>query len=593
MSLVARILSRMTGKPAKASGVRASYDAAQTTSENENHWANTDNYSANAAMDSGTRATLRDRSRYEADNNSYFRGLIETRACDLIGTGPRLQLSIPGDTDRSKAKQIERAYSRWARSVDFAEKLRILEKSGIRDGEGFAILTSNPRIPDRGLTAVTLDLRIYEAEQCSDPWDYGFDPLYTDGVRHDEQGNVTEYTFLKTHPGGVSLFKNWETQVIPGNAVLHWYRPYRPGQHRGVPELQAALPLFAQLRRYTLATLTAAETAAMLAGIMKSSGPIGDDAPTDESTFDKIPLSRGTLLTLPPGFDASQFKPEQPTGTYKDFKGELLNEIGRTIGVPFNVIAGNSSGYNYSSGRLDHQIYYRAIEVDRSRLRSAILDPVFRAWVQEAALANEIPAALPAWADWSWEWFFDGFTSIDPLKEANAERVSLGNGTMTLSEIYAAKGMDWEDSMRQRARENDLAHELGLTLAELAPTIPDEGEQVVPGVKAKRKQMPIQAEFDESKIKRDEDGKFGDGGAGGAASDAAKTPPSETSKKSSSESRKAAKEHSSKAKEAKSNGDNDVAKEHKKAERGYKKKADTQDAIDKANEEHGKKNCRD
>lgn len=478
MSLVGRILSRMAGKPGKGRGVRASYDAAQTTDENANHWAWTDNYSANASMDSATRATLRERSRYEADNNSYFRGLIETRASDLIGTGPRLQLSIPGDTDRSKAKQVERAYARWARSVNYAEKLRILEKSGIRDGEGFAVLTDNPRIPDRGLTSVTLDLRIYEAEQCSDPWDYGFDALYTDGVRYDDKGNVKEYTFLKNHPGGVSLFRNWETTTIPAASVLHWYRPYRPGQHRGVPELQAALPLFAQLRRYTLATLTAAETAAMLAGIMKSQAPIGDESPTDESTFDKIPLTRGTLLTLPPGFDASQFKPEQPTGTYKDFKGELLNEIGRCLGVPFNVIAGNSSGYNYSSGRLDHQIYYRGIEVDRSRLRIAVLDPVFRAWVQEAALANEIPAGLPAWAEWSWEWFFDGFTAIDPLKDANAESVSLSTGAMTLSEIYAAKGMDWEDALRQRAREQALARELGITANELPPVIPDVPEPV-------------------------------------------------------------------------------------------------------------------
>jgi hypothetical protein len=31
---------------------------------------------------------------------------------------------------------------------------------------------------------------------------------------------------------------------------------------------------------------------------------------------------------------------------------------------PFNVAAGNSSGYNYASGRLDHQTYFKAIRVD-------------------------------------------------------------------------------------------------------------------------------------------------------------------------------------------------------------------------------------
>jgi ABC-type branched-subunit amino acid transport system ATPase component len=32
---------------------------------------------------------------------------------------------------------------------------------------------------------------------------------------------------------------------------------------------------------------------------------------------------------------------------------------------PFNVAAGNSSGYNYASGRLDHQTYFKAIREGR------------------------------------------------------------------------------------------------------------------------------------------------------------------------------------------------------------------------------------
>jgi hypothetical protein len=35
---------------------------------------------------------LRERSRFERDNNSYCQGMTLTMAGDLIGTGPRLQL---------------------------------------------------------------------------------------------------------------------------------------------------------------------------------------------------------------------------------------------------------------------------------------------------------------------------------------------------------------------------------------------------------------------------------------------------------------------------------------------------------------------
>jgi lambda family phage portal protein len=461
---------------AKPRKMDAAFDNAQTSTENQNHWAMADALSANAAMDASTRATLRERSRYEAENNSYYSGLLKTLSDDLIGTGPRLQLTLPGDDDRKVAKSIERAFGRWLEAANIPEKLRLMHVARIRDGESFALIHNNPAVAEGRRTRVTLDIKLYEAEQVSDPWDWGTDPLYTDGIRYDSLGNVESYTFLKEHPGGVNSYFSWETMTIPASSVLHWYRPYRAGQARGVPELQSALGLFAQSRRYTLATLTAAETAAMLAGIMKSNAPPGNgsgDSEEDDSTFDKVPLTRGTLLTLPPGFDASQFKPEQPTGTYKEFKTELINEIGRGEGVPLNVILGNSSGYNYSSGRLDHLGYHRKHEVDRARLSSQVLNRLFTQWVDEASLVGDIPSMLPAFEEWSWQWFFDGFKSIDPLKDANADSVGLNNGTLTLAEVYSDKGMDWEDAMRQRAREMKLARGLGLTLPELAPVIPD------------------------------------------------------------------------------------------------------------------------
>jgi len=47
--------------------------------------------------------------------------------------------------------------------------------------------------------------------------------------------------------------------------------PWRPGDH-------AALPLFAQLRRYTLAVLAAAEAAADFAGILYTDAPANGEA---------------------------------------------------------------------------------------------------------------------------------------------------------------------------------------------------------------------------------------------------------------------------------------------------------------------------
>lgn len=453
--------------------LRAGYDSAQTDSQNSKHWQNADSYSANAGLDQSTRQVLRDRTRYESANNCYAGGISEQIAVDLVGTGPRLRLSIPGQ-DREVSRAVELAFSRWARASDFAEDLRLLSMGRINDGEGFALLISNPQLAVTGMTPVTLDLALYEAEQCSDPWDYGLDPKYTDGVRVDDYGNPVEYTFLESHPGGVKPFGSWKTRKIPAASVLHWWKPLRAGQTRGVPVLAKALPLFSQLRRYTLATLSAAELAAMLAGVLESDLPPDQGGPVSVEAMDEIELVRGALLTLPGGWKANQFKPEQPVSGYREFKSELLAEAGRSALVPRNLASGDSSAYNYSSGRLDHLPYQRVVRVERDRLRNRVIDRVFLAWVQEAALAGAIPPALPPVATWAWDWHWDGFDSIDPQKDAQTDQLELASGTTTLAEIYARKGQDWEEALRQRAREQALARELGLDAAPrpAAPTTP-------------------------------------------------------------------------------------------------------------------------
>ncbi len=59
-------------------------------------------------------------------------------------------------------------------------------------------------------------------------------------------------------------------------------------------------------------------------------------------------------------------------------------------------------------------------------------------------------------------WFWDGVEHVDPAKEANAQATRLANHTTTLAAEYARQGRDWEDELRQRAKEAALMRELGL-----------------------------------------------------------------------------------------------------------------------------------
>lgn len=461
--------------------LRAKVDAAETGPENQRHWAKADSLGPNAAYDELTRTRLRNRCRYEALNNSYAKGLVKQLAYDLIGTGPRPQVVIPGSPEN--AKLVEKRYVQWARRRRFAHKLRQLKRSSVRDGGGFAVIATNKRDD----FPVSMDLRLYEAEQCTTPLSLVMDGRrIVDGIEYDELGNPVLYHFLKYHPGETSLgtFRVEEFDNIPADLVLHYYEQDRFNQLHGIPELTASLPLFANMRRYTLATITAAEVAAMISGVMRTTGTTGAEATAVED-FSLHDLVRGSLLTLPEGHDAHQFKPEQPTTTYPDFKREILNETGRSVNAPLNIVSGNSSGYNFSSGRLDHLPYQRAIAIEREEVRTIVLDPVFAAWAKEAVMEPDYLPGLPDFEEWSWTWNWDGFDSIDPVKDAQADDLRLKNGTLTFKEVFAYYGQDDQEQLDQLELEvkefkrRGLVHPLdsAAMAAKNAPAQPAEREE--------------------------------------------------------------------------------------------------------------------
>ena len=453
--------------------IRARYDAAQTTDENERHWANADYLGPNTSALPATRRKLRSRARYEAqENNSYAKGMILTLANDLIGTGPRLQLLTK---DRAANQRVERSFGRWADEIGLAEKLRTMRVVKAVDGESFCMLGSNDRLEH----PVKLDVRPFEADYVETPCANLF-PAERQGIRFDEFGNPTAYYIFREHPGdgypAMQQLGDW----IDAKQIIHLFRCDRPGQQRGVTEIATALPLFAMLRRFTLATLAAAETAADFAAVMRTSANATTEAESlpKDGWFDAIPLEYRAMLTLPNGWDITQLKAEHPTTTYQMFKKEIINEIARCLNMPFNIAAANSADYNYASGWMDHQVYFRSVEVENSQWECRLLDRILRAWLDEAIL---IPGLLPMGVgpigDWDWGWFWDGPTHVDPLKEASAQATRLANFTTTLADEFAREGKDWAEQIDQIVRERTILRDNDLNFPGTQNVPPQQADQ--------------------------------------------------------------------------------------------------------------------
>lgn len=433
----------------RLNALNAAYDAAIDTEENRRHWRWADTNSAAAANSIEVRRKLRSRARYEClEANSFAKGICLTLMNDTINRGPTLQVQLQ---DTVVSRFVETEFKKWAKKIKLGAKLRTARLSKTVDGEIFILKTTNRKLK----TPVQLDIRLVEADQISTPgFVDGMKPDEVDGIIF-ENGNPVTYHMLKSHPGDPWQTQAWEKDDIDADDMIHLFRCERPGQVRGVPEVTPALPLFAMLRRYTLAVIQAAETAADFAAILKTTASeMGDSDFDDElSAFDSTPIDRGMMTALPRGYEMQQFKPEQPTTTYEVFRNAILNEIARCVHMPSNKARADSSSYNYSSGRLDHQTYYEAIAVERCDWEIEALDRIFEWWLDEAFMLSNYIVGVDAMDEIPHEWRWPPNKDVNPSEIADSNIKLIDAGLKTRRDYLFEQNIDPEEHAAQLARE--------------------------------------------------------------------------------------------------------------------------------------------
>lgn len=457
------------------------YDNATTTVENKRHWQNAKDNPPIVNNDPATRAKLRARARYEVANNCYAAGLCSTLATDTIGYVAPVPLVSTGDNKLNTF--LEGEWKTWSEApvVNLPEKLFTLDFSRRTDGESFQLsITDTDETENQ--TGYALNLVIIPQARVTDNTFFTRGEVETRTV--ERNGYQTQVSLLNDDGVVVNTLTGfphefWVSNVvdesrlirsnpiqISGRYMKQWFRPTYPGQYRGVCEIGAALGLFAQLRRFGLATLSAAEIAAMLTAILKTTLPMdGNDGPAPLAPFSTREFERNMITAMPDGWDLYQMKAEHPISNYEMFVNMVLREIGRLLDVPFGIVAGDHSKYNYSSARLDVTGYDERKKYDRSQLAIRNLNPLHREWILEVAKRRpDVEQAIKNGYGLSWK--YTNRPSIDPLKDAQVEDMRLRNGTTTYSEIYAFRGMDYREQFKQRQKENEEMAEFKLNFSD-------------------------------------------------------------------------------------------------------------------------------
>jgi len=457
-----KLVSGTRSRPAGRRILRGRYDAASMSPEAQRNFAAADALEANSAASPEIRAILRNRGRSELINNPYMDGQVQTLSGDTIGRGPRLRMRTPV---RGINTFIEREFAKWCKAVRIGSKLRLAAETVVSQGEVFEVMFNNPRLS----TAVTLDLKAFEADQVATPdmWIPNREEL-VDGIEFDRWGNPRYYHFLKRHPGDNRWLpiSSLDYDKIRADDVIHMFRARRPGQRRGIPRITSSLSLYPQRRDYRQSTLTAARIAAQWAILLEAQmdANTGDDS-IDIQGGTTLPIEHGEMTALPTGYKANQMKAEHPSTNYGTLDDKLIAEGARPLNMPSNIAKCDSSNYNYASGRLDHQTYDRSITIDQEDIELDVLDRLLVRWMDEAL---RIPGYLPYRTQFLIReeiphvWLWRRRPHVDPGKEAVAQKTRLESGTTTIGREIADLGEDFEDFADELIKEIEWFRSKGL-----------------------------------------------------------------------------------------------------------------------------------
>ncbi len=450
MGLISAIKGMFGGRSGRAQVVRivhdrhpihASYDAAQTTDYNRNHWAVADSYDADAANSKAVRSTLTKRSRYETENNGYAKGVNRTLANYEVGRGPklRLQTKLPAFN-----AMVQDQWVRWCKRVKLARKLRTAVKARAKDGEAFLLAKANGNLRH----PVKLDIVGIECEQCTST-----DLLFAqkgriDGIHFDDFGNPTAYDILPYHPGGQWTPIIEQAERVDARFVFHLFQEDRPNQHRAVPESSATLLTCGQSRRWREATLQAAENLADFSLFIKTKAD-PNNGPGQLLPFDTLEIQKGLMTALPADGDAFQPKAEQPGATYEGFLRTQVGEQVRPYSMSYSLGACDSSNANFASAKLDQHPFHFQVDVDQADVEDLVLDPLFDLWFEEAVRifgwawsADDSPAH-------TWDW--PALPIINEVDTANSRETNVRTGVGSVPRYVAEDGFDAEEELQKEA----------------------------------------------------------------------------------------------------------------------------------------------
>lgn len=440
---------------------------------------------------------LRDRCRDLFRNEPIAAGAVKTICTNVIGAGLRVQsrvnaemLNLTPDQASALENRLELVFSYFAdtpecdirRTMNFYDMQIMTFQSSFVDGDMFVGM---PFIQRRGALYSTA-LQLIEGDRVSNKNFMPNTATLVDGVEKDYYGAPLNYWVTNKHPSNWRDIKglSWNPVAVFGQDsgnrnILHIANHTRPEQTRGVPVLAPVIDSLKQLGRYTDAELMAAVISSYFtlaietpSGEEVPSGIPGDPAMSDGNgapgTGADVKLAPGAILNFAPGESVKPINPARPNAAFDPFTLAIQRQVGVGIELPYEILIKHFTA-SYSAARGAQLEAWRVFSVKRERHADSFCQPVYERVIDEAVALGyvNIPGYFKSReirrAALGTRWIGPARGMIDEIREVDAARSRVEAGFTTWGRECAALGEDYEDNVRQQAKERSLAEKYGIT----------------------------------------------------------------------------------------------------------------------------------
>lgn len=418
-----------------------------------------------------SRDTIRARARDLERNSDMMNSVTGAFKRNVIGGGYTIQVKTD---DENLNKQLSELWKEWCkkRNCDVTETQsfnQILRMAVVRKKVDGGILFVK-RYTDGGI--VPFKLQMIEVDE-----------LDTSRVLTSKAGNVIaggiEYNRYNKAEGywikqySIDGFVENEPVYIDAKDVIFYFTKKRPSQVREISDTTQTINRIRDINEFMVAVSVKERIAACLAVFVKRMMPSTSGSgfgrgitQNGKSDYEGKTIAPGMIKELNAGDEIQTVVPSGQAADATSYTKLQQRLIGAGQGISYEATSRDMSETNYSSARQglieDEQTYLEEIE-----LLTDIMSEIYETFVISCVLAGLVDIKK-FWNDkrkyLKHEWIKAPRKWIDPVKEANANKIAMYTGQKTFQQIAAENGRDWKEQMKEMADVIEHGKKLGIEM---------------------------------------------------------------------------------------------------------------------------------